>query len=202
MNMFVAGMTGTGKSYMIHSLLRNVDKPIYAVSNKIEDYYQLERVSGKKFKLVEVESGKRIKKLPDDNIFFTFGFITHEEKVDFMDDLALHIMQKRNVVLYVDEAHDVLAAQGAYSKGLESLIAGARAKGIHVIIISQRPQNVKKSVINNCKWIVTFKLNEYNSAEAMVKHMQNVDVEDIKNLNLYEFFVYNAYTGKLTKERL
>lgn len=191
-------MTGSGKSYFIQKMLEKTNLPIIATSNKIEDYYQLQHLTGKQFILVEVHENTRIKSLPRKDIFFSFGFITQDQKISFMDDLALHIMQDRNRIIYVDEAHEVLGEYSRYSKQLESLIAGGRAKALHVIVVSQRPQNVKKSVINNCKWRISFKLSEKNSVKAMSEHLEKVTEEDIKNLKLHEFYLYNAYDGTVS----
>lgn len=202
MNIFVSGMTGSGKSYAVQSMLRNTDLPIIATSNKIEDFYQLQNLSGKEFLLIEVHENTRLIQLPRKNIFFSFGFITHDKKIKFMDDLALHIMQQRNMIIYIDEAHEVLGEGAKYSKQLESLVAGGRARHLHVIIVTQRPQNVRKSVINNCKWRLCFKTSEKNSVKAMVQHMEKISEDDIRNLQLYEFYKYNAYTGQIKKLKL
>lgn len=191
-------MTGSGKSYFIQKMLEKTNLPIIATSNKIEDYYQLQHLTGKQFILVEVHENTRIKSLPRKDIFFSFGFITQDQKISFMDDLALHIMQDRNRIIYVDEAHEVLGEYSRYSKQLESLIAGGRAKALHVIVVTQRPQNIKKSVINNCKWRISFKLSEKNSVKAMSEHLEKVTEEDIKNLKLHEFYLYNAYDGTVS----
>lgn len=197
-NIFIAGMTGSGKSYFIQKMLEKTNLPIIATSNKIEDYYQLQHLTNKKFILVEVHENTRIKNLPRANIFFSFGFITQEKKIEFMDMLALHLMQDRNRIIYIDEAHEVLGEYSRYSKQLESLIAGGRAKALHVIVVTQRPQNIKKSVINNCKWRISFKLSEKNSVKAMSEHLEKVTEEDIKNLKLHEFYLYNAYDGTVS----
>lgn len=199
MNIFVAGMTGSGKSYYIQKMLEKTNLPIIATSNKIEDYYQLQHLTGKQFILVEVHENTRIKSLTRKDIFFSFGFITQDQKISFMDDLALHIMQDRNRIIYVDEAHEVLGEYSRYSKQLESLVAGGRARSLHVIVVTQRPQNVKKSVINNCKWRISFKLSEKNSVRAMAEHLEQISEDDIKNLQLYEYYLYNAYTGEIKK---
>lgn len=192
-------MTGSGKSYYIQKMLEKTNLPIIATSNKIEDYYQLQHLTGKQFILVEVHENTRIKSLPRKDIFFSFGFITQDQKISFMDDLALHIMQDRNRIIYVDEAHEVLGEYSRYSKQLESLVAGGRARSLHVIVVTQRPQNVKKSVINNCKWRISFKLSEKNSVRAMAEHLEQITEDDIKNLQLYEYYLYNAYTGEIKK---
>jgi hypothetical protein len=33
----------------------------------------------------------------------------------------------------------------------------------------------------------------------MVENMENVTEDDIKSLDLYNYIVYNAYTGEITK---
>ena len=202
MNTLITGMTGSGKSYTFQTITKEIDLPIIGLSNKIEDLYQLERQSGNEFIRIDVNNKTKLKQLPPKNIFFVFGFMTFKEKIAFIDDLALRIMQKKNLILYIDEAHEVLSETGTYSKQLESLIAGARAKNIHIILITQRPQSIKKSVINNCVWRLCFKTTEKNSVKAMVDHMQNITESDIRNLDKYEFYIYNAYSGEIELSKI
>lgn len=198
-NVFVTGMTGTGKTTFVARLLRETDMTIYAFSNKEEDVDIIERESGKKFVRVQVNDSTILKYIPEKNVFFIWGFITHENRIRFMDEFSKMMKKEYNKILYIDEVHEVLPAIGKYSKELDSLIAGARARGIHVILVTQRPQNLRKSVLNNCKWKVTFKLNEPNAIKSMVENMENVTEDDIKSLDLYNYIVYNAYTGEITK---
>jgi DNA helicase HerA-like ATPase len=198
-NVFVTGMTGTGKTTFVARLLRETDMTIYAFSNKEEDVDIIERESGKKFVRVQVNDSTILKYLPEKNVFFIWGFITHENRIRFMDEFSRLLKKQYNKILYIDEVHEVLPAVGKYSKELDSLIAGARARAIHVILVTQRPQNLRKSVLNNCKWKVTFKLNEPNAIKSMVENMENVTEDDIKGLDLYRYIVYNAYTGEITK---
>jgi len=198
-NVFVTGMTGTGKTTFVARLLRETDMTIYAFSNKEEDADIIERESGKKFIRVQVNDSTILKYLPEKNVFFIWGFITHENRIRFMDEFARLLKKQYNKILYIDEVHEVLPAIGKYSKELDSLIAGARARAIHVILVTQRPQNLRKSVLNNCKWKVTFKLNEPNAIKSMVENMENVTEDGIKSLDLYNYIVYNAYTGEITK---
>lgn len=198
-NVFVTGMTGTGKTTFVARLLRETDMTIYAFSNKEEDADIIERESGKKFIRVQVNDSTILRYLPEKNVFFIWGFITHENRIRFMDEFARLLKKQYNKILYIDEVHEVLPAIGKYSKELDSLIAGARARAIHVILVTQRPQNLRKSVLNNCKWKVTFKLNEPNAIKSMVENMENVTEDDIKSLDLYNYIVYNAYTGEITK---
>jgi DNA helicase HerA-like ATPase len=198
-NVFVTGMTGTGKTTFVARLLRETDMTIYAFSNKEEDVDIIERESGKKFVRVQVNDSTILKYLPEKNVFFIWGFITHENRIRFMDEFSRLLKKQYNKILYIDEVHEVLPAVGKYSKELDSLIAGARARAIHVILVTQRPQNLRKSVLNNCKWKATFKLNEPNAIKSMVENMENVTEDDIKGLDLYRYIVYNAYTGEITK---
>lgn len=199
MNVFITGMTGSGKTYAAHKIIKDIDKPVYAFSNKEEDYNMIISNTNKEFIKVVVHKNTRLKYLPDKNIFFIWGFITQPERIRFMDKFSLLAKQETNICVLVDEAHEVLAEQGRHSIELESLIAGGRAKNINTILITQRPQNVIKSVLNNCKWKLCFKLSELNAVRAMTKNLERVTESDIKNLKLYEFYIYNAYTGEIRK---
>jgi len=186
-------MTGTGKTYAAHYLIKNNFLPVYAFSNKDEDFEMIKNITNKEFQMVKVHSGMSLKYLPQKNLFFIWGFLTQDERISFIDKFALLAKQETNIVVLIDEAHEVLSEYGKHSRELETLIAGGRAKNIQCILISQRPQNVIKSALNNCKWKLCFKLSEPNAVRAMVANLEKVTEQDIKNLKLYEFYIYNAY---------
>ncbi|MHA1259950.1 MAG: AAA family ATPase [Candidatus Heimdallarchaeaceae archaeon] len=199
MNIFITGMTGTGKTYAAHYLLRDSLLPVFAFSNKDEDFEMIRNITNKNFQKVKVNSGMSLKYLPQSNVFFVWGFLTQDERISFIDKFALLAKQENNIIVLVDEAHEILSENGKHSRELETLIAGGRAKNIQCILISQRPQNIIKSALNNCKWKLCFKLSEPNAIRAMVANLEKVTEEDIKNLKLYEFYIYNAYTGDIEK---
>lgn len=198
-NIFVTGMTGTGKTTFVGKLLKEIGIPVYAFSNKEEDADLIEKESGLTFTRVYLNESTQLKYLPDKNIFFIWAMITHDKRIEFIDKFSILARSRNNRIIYVDEVHLVLPNVSKHSRELEALIAGGRIKSIHSILVTQRPQDIRKGVLNNCKWKVTFKLNEPNAIKAMVENMQNITENDIQNLQLYECFIYNAYSGILSK---
>ncbi|HEY8540773.1 MAG TPA: AAA family ATPase [Pseudothermotoga sp.] len=195
MNIFITGMTGTGKTTLAGYLLSTAEKPIFGFTNKEEDIKVIESTSGKIFRRIHVTDRTYLKHLPDDrNVFFVWSFIEQRNKLKFMDRFANMCMQKTNKLIYIDEAHEVLGEGQTYSKRLEALISGGRIKKLDVIVITQRPQNVIKSVLNNCRYKIVFKLNEPNAIMSMKKNLDGK--AEIEKLELYSYLVYDAYSGE------
>lgn len=198
-NMFVTGMTGSGKSYFIRHVLKSIDLPLVVVSLKKQD---IENVNNEVRKIsinkVETNNYKNINALNDiignKDIGFYMGYIDTAEEIEFMDNLAQILRHKTNCILYIDEAHIFIPQAGKHSKELVKLISVARENNLHIILATQRPQDIQKSPLNNCKWKLSFKLSETNAVKAMSNIFEGVTEEDIKNLKQYYFILQEATT--------
>ncbi|MBD3829017.1 MAG: AAA family ATPase [Arcobacter sp.] len=205
MNMFVTGMTGSGKSYFIRDTLLRIKMPIIIISIKKSDIdnfsNDVKDLSGRKVAITN-ENFQNITKLQNlgtTDIGFYMDFISPENQIKFMDNLALMLRTKQNIVLYIDECHNFIGQSGQYSKNLISLISMAREQNIHIVLATQRPQEVQKSALNNCKYKVSFLLSETNAVKAMSKIFEDVSEEEIKNLPMYKFIIQNAYDKSTQK---
>lgn len=203
--MFVTGMTGSGKSYFIRDTLKKTNLPIIVISIKksdIENFSEnVKDLTGNKIGITN-ENWKNIEKLNNigtKNIGFYMDFISPENQIKFIDTLSLLLRNKKNLILYIDECHNFIGQAGQYSKNLISLISMAREQNIHIILSTQRPQEVQKSALNNCKYKVSFLLSETNAVKAMSKIFEDVSEEEIKNLSNYYFIIQNAYTKETNK---
>ena len=204
---FITGMTGSGKTYYTRYICKKIDKsiPFVVVSLKQEDINNFDKEVRKISKIaITNENYKNISKLKDkigvNNIGFYMDFISPENQITFIDELSLIIRNKKNMVLYIDECHNFIGqSNGTCSKNLISLISMARERNIHIILISQRPQDVHKSALNNCKYKVTFNLSEMNAIKSMSKNMEGVTEEEIQNLSQYHFIIQNSFTKETTK---
>lgn len=205
MNMFVTGMTGSGKSYFIRDTLLRIKMPIIVISIKKSDIdnfsNDVKDLSGRKVAITN-ENFQNITKLQNlgtTDIGFYMDFISPENQIKFIDNLALMLRTKQNIVLYIDECHNFIGQSGQYSKNLISLISMAREQNIHIVLATQRPQEVQKSALNNCKYKVSFLLSETNAVKAMSKIFEDVSEEEIKNLSMHKFIIQNAYDKSTQK---
>jgi len=200
-NVFVTGMTGTGKSYLIRYMLKRTELPITVVSMKEVDIDNVKKIISNLSKnLVTSENYKNIIMLQDrigkENFGFYMGWITTDEIVEFMDMLADILRNKNNSILYIDEAQNFLPQVGKFSTNLVRLVSMARENNIHILMATQRPQDIQKSVLNNCKWKISFKLSEANAVKAMSKNFENITEDQIKSLDQYYFIIQESTTGK------
>ncbi len=200
-NVFVTGMTGTGKSYLIRYMLKRTELPITVVSMKEVDIDNVKKIIPNLSKnLVTSENYKNIIMLQDrigkENFGFYMGWITPDEIVEFMDNLSNILRSKHNTILYIDEAQNFLPQVGKFSTNLVRLVSMARENNIHVLMATQRPQDIQKSVLNNCKWKISFKLSEANAVKAMSRNFENITEDQIKSLDQYYFIIQESTTGK------
>lgn len=204
-NVFVTGSTGTGKSYFIRDTLKKLNLPLIVVSLKKQDIYNVnDEVVELGKKAVSTENYNTIvDSLKDSfgkfNMGFYMDFIDTDEEIAFMDKLANALRHKKNIILYVDEAHTFIPESGKYSKNLVKLISIARENNLHIILASQRPQDIKKSTLNNCKFKISFLLSETNAIKAMSKIFEDVSEEEIKNLKMHHFILQDAYSKETLK---
>lgn len=200
-NIFVTGMTGTGKSYFIRYLLKQKNLPVTVVSMKEKDIDNVKEIIPTLSKnQVTSENYKNIVLLQDrlgvDNFGFYMGWITPDEIVEFMDTLSNILRSKYNSILYIDEAQNFLPQIGKFSTNLVRLVSMARENNIHVFLATQRPQDIQKSVLNNCKWKISFKLSEANAVKSMSRNFENITEDQIKSLDQYYFIIQESTTGK------
>jgi len=207
MNIFVTGMTGTGKSYLIRYFIKkNKSLPFVAVSYKRSDLEGL-RNNGIQLSINEITNENYLNIMKMDkligkvNLGFYMGFITDENAILFMNYLSNIIRTKENLIMYVDECQYFLNQYANYSKDLVALVSMAREKNIHIFLATQRPQDVQKSVLNNCRYKITFLLSESNAIKAMDRMLENINEDEIKNLKPFYFIAYDSYLGKIEKNQ-
>ena len=203
-NVFVTGMTGTGKSYFIRWLLKKNDLPCVVVSLKKSDINNFSQEVKPLTKIgITNENYKNIKKLTNyvgnKNIGFYMDFISPKNIITFIDELSLILRNKSDILVYIDEVHNFIGEKGQYSQNLISLISMAREQNIHIIMATQRPQDVKKSALNNCKYKVSFLLSETNAVKAMSNIFEDIDGNEIKTLKPYYFIIQNSFTKETEK---
>lgn len=198
MNIVITGMTGSGKSYFARNLLKNIDKPIYSISDNLDDVQELERSLGFEMNLLRIGKNTIIKQIPPDTSII-FENIIYEEMEEIIDYITNYLFEKGNAILYVDEAHLFLPNTniGKSSKEFERLIRGGRKRGVDIMLVTQRPQDLHLIGISQSHYIITFKSTERNTLKVMSQNMQ-VDPEKITNLDQYQALIYNTKTGELS----
>jgi hypothetical protein len=113
---------------------------------------------------------------------------------DAQDDFFAWVYERRHTRLYVDEAYALLGGTHP-SFHLQACLSRGRERGISTIIATQRPKRIPLITLSESEHIYIFRLNlaEDRGRAWEITGIDPLDQADLRN---YEFFYYNALTGK------
>lgn len=201
MNITITGMTGSGKSYFARHLIKDSIKPVFALADNLHDIEELEKVLGRELNLIRVGKHTVIRDIPS-NTAIVFENVIYEEIENTIDYICSYLYGLGNCIFYVDEAHLFFPNRniGRSPKELERLLRGGRKKGIDVIMITQRPQDLNLVAISQSHFLIAFKSAERNTIKVIAENMM-IDPDKILQLGRYEALIYDTTTGELDKHK-
>ena len=146
----ILGMTGTGKTYFIknHLLKPAKQKGIPVIILDLERDYNGFVV--KNYKNIKNYIGKKsvIKINTDD----------YDEE-QMQSDIYNHIFKKiRDAMVVIDEVHNQGGHQHKLDMNLKKLITRGRKRGLKIVLASQRPALVDKTLLSNCGTLILKKV--------------------------------------------
>jgi len=197
MNITITGMTGSGKSYFARHMIAQSIKPIYALADNIHDLEELEKVTGRELNLVRVGKNTVVKEIPP-NTALVFENVIYSEIEETIDYICAYLYEQGNSIFYVDEAHIFFPNRniGKSPRELERLLRGGRKKGIDVIMVTQRPQDLNLVAISQSHFLIAFKSAERNTIKVIAENMM-VEPDVILNLDRYEALIYDTTSGEI-----
>ena len=155
----IVGMKGSGKSYLSNSILRglrSINVIVYDYNHQFHDSravvsHDLTEV----FKIYDEMKGHII-------------FQPFDKSENTFKRFCAEIFRRSNVVAMIDETH-VYVSKQKILKEYNNLILSGRPRGISVISISSRPQNLPNNALTNARHIFAFRLN----LESDVKFLES-----------------------------
>ncbi len=171
-HVFIAGATGTGKTFLVEEYLKGYENVI-KLDTKLEYYERLEAGEspwrgldeGKDFEVCTSFEDVQASELP--KIIYAVPF--EEQNEESLNDFFFWVFQRKNTIVWIDELMSISTAH-RYPQELGRLMIMGRSKGIGVWCCSQRPQGVPSIVMANCKYFFVFRLSRFNDREAVVKN--------------------------------
>lgn len=146
----IIGMKGSGKTYLANKMLqgfKNLNVVVYDFNFQFFDshavvIHTLEDL----FSLYEQQKGGH------------FIFQPFDKSEQMFTKFCEWVFNRGNCVCMIDEVHQYVSKQRIL-KAYNDLILSGRPRGISVISISSRPQNLPNNALTNAKHIFAFKLN-------------------------------------------
>jgi hypothetical protein len=167
----IVGKSGFGKSTYARGLIeymrdRGLFTQLCVVSTKQEDYIDLCNVH-----VHVTEDGDPEGPLKRGDVFF---WITGLDPRPFMDRLGQAIMQRRGMLIVLDEAHNYLT-QSKMPKGFYQVFTAGRALGHNMLVITQALTSadfaLATAVLKQASHLVSFQLSEQNEVSRFAQYV-------------------------------
>ena len=147
----IVGMKSSGKTYLANEILRGLK----GVNVIVYDFNH------------QFHSARAIMLHEVNEVFTVFDSTTQNKQIIFQPfdksenifrKFCSEIFNRSNIVVMIDETHFFVSKQKIL-KEYNDLILSGRPRGISVISISSRPQNLPSNTLTNARHIFAFKLN-------------------------------------------
>ena len=153
----IVGMKGGGKTYLANEILHsltNIPVIVFDFNWGFHDsravvVHNLQEV----FKIFDEMKGHII-------------FQPYDKSQAVFESFCGQIFARSNLVTVIDETHQYTSKQGI-CKPYNDLILSGRPRGISVISISSRPQNLPNNALTNARHIFAFRLNLQSDVEFL-----------------------------------
>ena len=202
----IVGITGSGKSYFVVYLINKYvslkqRKNIVIVDST--DAYKREIQYLKHCEVRPLDYSQiDFERIITENQYMLFQVsgLLPEQDVLFMDALCSSIMNVKDTLLLVDEAHRYLPLYNPSEQFLILLREG-RKYYIDTIIVTQFPIDLNLIARRQANSLVVFKLLDDTDTEKVAYYLE-LKPEEVRDLELYDFLLKDRNTGEMIKGRL
>lgn len=160
-HVFIAGMTGTGKSFFAEAYLAGYPYVI-KLDTKGEIFERRKKGEAGWRGLVEGKDYTVIERLADINNVTTPKIIyaPHftEQTEEYYDSLCKYIYERENTTFWIDELMSIADSPRKYPLYLKALYTRGRSKDVGIWALTQRPVDVPVIAGANSKHFITFDL--------------------------------------------
>lgn len=202
-HVFIAGMTGTGKSFLAEVYLSGMD---YVVKLDTKGEYFERKKKGEDiwrgleegtdytviFSLTELENVKTRK------IIYVPDF-TEQNQVHY-NSLMKWIYDRENTILWIDELMSVAESSHRYPPYLKALMTRGRSKNAVVWSLTQRPMDIPAIILANSTHFFIFDLNLPQDRKRIV---DATGIDDFNEKpNGHNFWYYKIGRNRGVKAKL
>ncbi|HBH1802303.1 TPA: hypothetical protein KRM58_003523 [Clostridioides difficile] len=190
-HVFIAGMTGSGKSYLAENYLASY-KNVVKLDTK--DEVTERRKQGKPLwgSLVEnkdftvVTTLTEIETVTTDKIIYVPNF--EEQNLDFYNALMKWVYYRENTILWIDELMSVAESATKYPNYLKALMTRGRSKNVAVWSLTQRPVDIPTICTANSTHFFVFDLMLEQDRYKMMQVTGMPEMKDRPGKYLFWYF--------------
>lgn len=191
-HVFIAGMTGSGKSYFAETYLRGYEHVIKLDTKREFEERRRSDISpwrglkeGRDFTVIE-----HLEDLPYiDTPKIIYAPVYEELNNEFYNEFFRFCFERQNTIVWIDELMGITSAQ-IIPDQLKRVITQGRSKNVAVWACTQRPAGIPQIIPANCTHVVGFTLR----LEADRKRMVGLTgcPEFMEDLDDYQFWYYRV----------
>lgn len=177
---FIAGRTGTGKTYLAKYLLKDANRlVVFDGKGTLKDWNT---------KDWNDQTKRELQKGNDTRIRVRVPIGTPKQIIDELDETFKQIYLAENCIVYLDEIFSIASAF-TIPPYLIALYTRGRELDLGVWTATQRPSNIPLFAMSEADWYIMFRLQMATDIEKMSKQM-GAKVLKRKPVK-HDFWVYN-----------
>jgi hypothetical protein len=175
---FVAGMTGSGKSFLSQTLLMKTRSLIVVDSKNSMNNWNLQEITVENVEKFQRGEPMRLRVVDNDDAY-----------------TLMEIAYKRgNCTVYFDETTAVIPNPRKYPKIITDIWTRGRSINVRGWAVTQRPVDIPKILLTEANHVFLFRLNSIDDRRRMASQMgeQVLELPDTK----YGFWYYNTENNR------
>lgn len=193
-HLLVIGGTGSGKTYFTASLLKKYENCYIFVNPQLEEI--VEKITTIKTHSSEevidalIEGHRKIEYIPPENVKDAISDLEDIRRALFKISTQIETKERFWITIVIDEAQ-MYAWKGS-KNDLDNFFTRGRRYKIRSIALTQRPQNLSSTIINNITHQIIFKTGGY---ESVYFKNYKIPIEEHQEwlLRDYHYIIYDGY---------
>jgi len=190
-HVFIAGTTGSGKTFLAKTYLAGSDKPVFVLDTKRT--FEWEQIPDKQLIICN-----RLEQIP--NATANYKYIIYrpefdEQTQEFFNSFFKYCFQLRNCTVYVDEAMQVCPNPYKMPEYYKAILTQGRELNVNVWSASQRPSNIPVLIMSESAHWFIFRLNAPADRKKLIDYTGYDEFDEI--LPQYVFLYYDTNSIKM-----